>query len=218
LLVAAEAREFAGILRRFGKSSKLDWPAQFAREANWKGDRWLMIANGPGPRLVNEALSSRVEASAIISTGFCGALDPALQIGDVVVGNTGKLPESRRVRFHTGGIHSIDRVACTAAEKSEFHDQTGAIAIEMESAAAAWKAVEWDLPFYCIRSVSDTAADDLPLDFNEYRDSGGRFSRTRIAMAALARPLTRVPALLRLDRNCQKAAEALGDFFADCRF
>ncbi len=87
----------------------------------------------------------------------------------------------------------------------------------MESAAIARKAAEWGVPFYAIRAVSDTALEDMPLDFNLYRDAAGRFSRTRIALAALARPFTRVPALLRLDRNCRIAAESLGDFFADCR-
>ena len=88
----------------------------------------------------------------------------------------------------------------------------------MESAAVARKAAEWGVPFRCVRAVSDTAAEDMPLDFNLYRDADGRFSRTRIALAALARPFTAIPALLRLDRNCRIAAESLGDFFADCRF
>jgi len=218
LLVAAEAREFAGILRRCGKSSKLDWPARFACEADWKGDRWLMIANGPGPRLVHQALPSktleRTHVSAIISTGFCGALDPTLRVGDIV-GQIGDLPAGR---LKTGEILSTDHVAVTSAEKSHLRTQTAAIAIEMESAAVAQIAAASQVPFYCVRAVSDIAAEDMPLDFNLYRDAEGRFSRSRIAMAALARPFTRVPALLRLERNCQLAAEALGDFFADCRF
>jgi len=90
--------------------------------------------------------------------------------------------------------------------------------VEMESAAVAQKAGEWGVPFYSVRAVSDTAFDDLPLDFNQYRDREGRFSRGRIALAAMAHPFTRVPALLRLDNNCRIAAEALGEFFATCRF
>src|ERR1700680_839055 len=84
LVVAAERRELEGILRRFGASTKLAWPAQFAREAEWQGDRWLLIANGPGARLVKKALEKRIEVNGIISTGFCGALDPALRVGDIV--------------------------------------------------------------------------------------------------------------------------------------
>src|SRR5258708_34318713 len=53
LLIAAERRELEGLLKRFGAASKLPWDnAKFAREANWKGDRWWMVANGPGSKLV----------------------------------------------------------------------------------------------------------------------------------------------------------------------
>jgi hypothetical protein len=205
LLVAAEQREFNGIVKRFGGSKPWDWPARFAAQAEFSGDRWLLIANGPGAALVNQALSRStgeqgVQVNGIISTGFCGALDPALRVGDIV-----------------RELFSIDRVAVTAAEKHDLRVRTGAAAVDMESAAIARKALEWRVPFYSIRAVSDTAEEDMPLDFNAYRSRDGRFSRTRIALAALARPVSRVPALLRLDRNCQIAAESLGDCFAHCR-
>jgi len=192
-------------LKRFGGAKPWDWPAEFAAQAEYGGDRWLLIANGPGTALVEKALGQLpgkegVELSGVISTGFCGALDPALRVGDIV-----------------RELYSIDRVAVTAAEKHELRNQTGAAAVDMESAAIARKAAQWGVPFYAIRAVSDTAAEDMPLDFNKYRDRDGRFSRFRIALAALARPVTRVPALLRLDRNCQVAAESLGDCFAHSR-
>ena len=201
LVVAAERREFDGILKRWGPPARLEWPAEFACEVERNGDRWLLIANGPGPRLVEQALEKRIEVNGIISTGFCGALDPRLRVGDIV-----------RDR-----IHSSDRVAVTTSEKSRLREQTGAAAVDMESGVLSRKAAEWGVAFYAIRAVSDRAEEDMPLDFNTYRDSAGRFSRARIALAALSRPFTAIPALLRLDRNCRLAAESLGDFFADCR-
>jgi adenosylhomocysteine nucleosidase len=206
LLIAAERREFGGILKRFGASLNLathfSWPAEFAREVRYRGDRFLMIANGPGPRLVEKALERKIDVDGIISTGFCGALDESLSVGDIVTG---------------GGILSMDRVVVTAEEKRALREKTGAAAVEMEAAAVAAKAEQWGVPFRCIRAVSDAAAEDMPLDFNLYRDAEGRFSRTRIALAALTRPFTRVPALLRLDRNTKIAARSLGDYFAGCR-
>ncbi len=200
LLVAAERREFDGILKRFGEFKEFDWPARFAAETEGNGDRFVMIANGPGARLVELALSKRIEVDGMISTGFCGALDPSLRVGDIV-----------------RDLCTIDRVATTAAEKQKLRASTGAMGVDMESSAVAQKAAEWGVTFQAIRVVSDTADDDMPLDFNIYRDREGRFSRTRIAMAAMARPFTAVPALLRLDRNCRMAAESLGKFFADSR-
>lgn len=216
LLVAAEAREFSGILKRFGPGAKLDRPGKFAREVSRNGDRWWMVANGPGPRSIEEVLRQKMDVSGIINTGFCGALDPSLRIGDVVV--WGDAPAISQARFVRGEISSSDRVVVTAEEKRQLREKTGAIAAEMEAGAVKRIAGEWSVPFYCVRAVSDTANEDLPLDFNLYRDPAGRFSLPRIAMAAMSRPFTRIPALKRLEANCNVASESLGAFFADCRF
>jgi adenosylhomocysteine nucleosidase len=118
--------------------------------------------------------------------------------------------------FVRGEILSVDRVAVTAAEKRALRERTGAAAVEMEAAAVEAKAREWGVAFRCVKVVSDVAVEDMPLDFNLYRDAGGRFSRGRIALAAMARPFSVMPRLLRLDQNCRTAAERLGEFFADC--
>ena len=69
-----------------------------------------------------------------------------------------------------------------------------------------------------VKVVSDAANEDLPLDFNQFRDPDGRFQARRIAATALLHPFSTMPALLRLDRNCRRASENLGEFFADCEF
>jgi adenosylhomocysteine nucleosidase len=219
-MVAAEAREFRGILKRFPPAAKLDWKgAQFAREVSKDGDRWWLVANGPGPRCIEELLKEKMEVSGIVNTGFCGALDPALAIGDVVVWGQAQWGEATcGARFVRGEISSSDHVVVTAAEKGRLREKTGAIAAEMEAAAVKRIACRWQVPFYCVRAVSDTAQEDMPLDFNLYRDRSGRFSLPRIALAAIRRPFTRIPALRRLEANCNVASESLGAFFADCRF
>ncbi len=221
LVVAAEAREFSGILQRAGSARGLDCPqAEFAQEIVWKHGRWLLLANGPGPKLVERALGSRSAAGwgvdGLMSIGFCGALDPALRVGDIVV--SGDVPRSANGVFVRGEVLSVDRVAVTAEEKHRLRTRTGAAVVEMESAAVAAQARRWGVPFRCVRAVSDTAAEDLPLDFNEYRDTAGRFRLGRIAGAAVLRPFTALPGLLRLNRNCRQAADQLGEFLANCEY
>jgi nucleoside phosphorylase len=234
LLVAAERREFDGIRKRLGRiAERKELPAKFVCEATRNGERWMMVANGPGRNLVNTALSDDVireargtgDVKAIISTGYCGALDPKLRVGDIVVSEDTQLDsldgahalDSTRA-FVRGQVITRDRVAVTAAEKRALREQTGAIAVDMEAEAVRNRAAALGIPYACIRVISDTAEEDMPLDFNRYRGVEGRFSRTRIALAAMAHPFSVMPGLVAFDHRCQQASLTLGDFLADCRF
>ena len=228
VFVAAERREFDGLLRRADRVAKLDWPLPFARMAWVKGEVIAMVANGPGPKLAGwaaEVVRKHQELTGLVSTGFCGALDPALEPCDIFVAtevlglaHALSVPRSHLCkRPKTGKLLSIDRVVSTAAEKTELR-HTGADAVEMEAGAVAAKAAEWNIPFYCIRVVTDTAAENLPLDFNLMRGAEGRFSRAKILSAAIRRPGAIFPELLKLNKRCRDASQALGDFIVDSSF
>jgi nucleoside phosphorylase len=239
--VAAEAREFSGLLRNAERVVKLNWPLDFARRIWLNGHAAIVVANGPGPKLAAEAVDiakGRERLTGIVSTGFCGALDPVLNLSNIFVateilvgqailpaagipaglGQAGSKAGSRQNCLpHQGPLLSTDHVAITANEKSELHKTTTARAIEMEAAGVSAKAQQYNLPFYCIRVVTDTAGESLPLDFNQMRDAHGRFSRPKIIFAALRRPAV-FPKLLNFDKRCKNASQALGDFIADTRF
>ena len=122
LIVAAETREIAGIRKQ-------------------AGGRWLLAANGPGA-LAGQALRDKTNVEGIVSTGFCGALDPTLRIGDIVV-SSAEVSSPRP--FLRGEIVSVDRVAVTSAEKRALRERTGAAAVEMEAAGVAARAADIDL-------------------------------------------------------------------------
>ncbi len=192
----------------------------YLAEGLWKGRRVVLAANGPGPRLARKAVEAVGRVGAWVSTGYCGALDASLSVGDILVATAvndwiATVPECPP-RFRTGRILSEDRVVGTAREKRELAG-TGAAGVEMEAAAVAAAAHEQGLPFYCIRVVTDGANEDMPMDFNRYRGAEGRFSRSRIALAAALRPRT-LAALIRFGGRCDRASLALGDGLAGCRF
>jgi adenosylhomocysteine nucleosidase len=228
LVVAAECRELRGILRRSSRVRRLGWPVRFARSGELNGQRLLLVAHGPGPRLASEALDAALRQQrpdALLSTGFCGALDASLGVGEVFVATRvengtqvfeAAQPATGRA-FRSGALISIDRFVATVAEKRRL-SAGGAAAVDMEAAAVAGRARREGLPFYCIRVVLDRASDGFKLDFNGLRSPDGRFSRARILWAALARPWAAAPELMRLERRGRMAARALGDFLADCRF
>ena len=129
---------------------------------------------------------------------------------------TASLPSAGRP-FASGILISTDRFIGTTAEKAKLRS-TGACAVEMESMAVASRAASRGIPFFCIRAVSDRASDGFDIDFNRMRDASGRFQLTRIVLHAMAQPSRRFPELLKLKRNSDSAAKALGEFFDDCRF
>lgn len=223
--VAAEPREFSGLLRSTELATRLDWPLDFARMARLKGNAVLLLANGPGPKLAARAVntaSQREKLDALVSVGFCGGLDPDLVAGDIFIASevlgagTPLMPSGLGRAYKTGKLLSIDRVACTVLEKEELR-KYGADVIDMEAGAVAQRAEHFNIPFYAIRVVTDAADEELPMDFNQLRDKEGRFDRMKI-LGKVARQPRLVPALLKLNQRCNTAAQILGDFLADTRF
>jgi nucleoside phosphorylase len=98
LLVASDPMEFSGILAKtqYAKRelSALDW----VRSVKLGGNDVLLAANGVGwnraAAAVDDAAGFRPDA--VVSTGFCGALDADLEVGDIVVGTSvvkwGRIP------------------------------------------------------------------------------------------------------------------------------
>jgi len=227
--VAADAREFAGLRRRCRHETRLKWPLRFARAAELSGRRVVLAANGAGAALAAEACEvawNKQRVEAILSTGFCGALDPALGAGEVLVASRveatdgtlsvqARAPECERAHL-SGRLFSVDRVVQTVQEKRRLH-ALGASAVEMEALAVGHRAVHWGVPFYCVRCVTDLAEEGFRLDYNAARAENGRLLMSRIVWAAARRPAL-VPELCQLHRRSRLAARNLGDFLADCRF
>jgi adenosylhomocysteine nucleosidase len=228
LLVAAEPREFDGLLRFCSDVRKPGWPVYWARFGESGGRQLWMVANGAGAAHAGKAVEVAYPAclpDAIVSMGFCGALDPALSIGDVFVA---KAVEAEGRRFdlcmpqseipHTTGIlASIGHVAQTAAEKKLLR-AGGAAAVEMEAGGVAQAAARLGIPMFCVRSITDTSTQNFVLDFNKALLSDGHFGTIILLTSALGNPGKAFPELFRLRRFCQIASRTLGEFIAGCRF
>ncbi len=224
LFIAADPREFTGLLTHWDKVAPLHLPVHFARSGRWKGREVFAIANGAGADRAFAAILLAPKASAICNIGFCGALDESLDIGDVVVAtevSTGdqSWPASLPQVPHadTVKVACIDHVAQSAAEKRNLR-QTGASIVEMESAGVARAAEDLDVPFYCIRAVSDLAGEDFANDFNAALTPDGRFSILRLLAGAVSSPQVKLKELVRLEKRTTLASKKLGDFLAATTF
>ncbi len=229
MAVASDPMEFSGILAHAREMKPVEIDLDWARCGRFGEHEALLAANGVGWERASAAAERGMawfKPDAALSTGFCGALDPKLQIGEVVVAESvtcsGASHPARPVstaRPHSGGaLISTDHVVTTAGEKGALWAKSGAIAVEMEAGAVARLCSERGLPFYCIRAVTDLAGETMANDFNLVLRRDGHFDTIGILGNSLRRPLTRIPELLRLRRRCIRASSVLGDFLADCRF
>lgn len=224
LFVAADPREFSGWVSLWEDVKPVCMAVNWARTGKWKGRRVAAIANGAGADRAFAAVIMAGKISAVCSTGFCGALDDALDIGDVVVAT--EIQAADRVwaalnpegpDIARGRVASINHVAQTAAEKRELF-AAGARIVEMEAAGVARASEDLGVPFYCVRAVSDLADEDFANDFNAALTPEGHFSVLRLVAGAFASPQKRFSELLRLQKRTALAAKNLGEFLADCNF
>jgi adenosylhomocysteine nucleosidase len=169
------------------------------------------LITGPGFRAASAALSHHLSSqrpSLVVSIGVCGALDPALSLGQVLTVSRIQSPlgvfSPLPLAAPAVTLHSQDRVASTAREKQQLLS-TGAHIVDMEAAAVALLCRQHNIPFACLKAVSDLASEDLPLDFNLYRDPAGNFSHLRIAIAGIMK----IMALIRLQRQTRIAVKGL---------
>jgi adenosylhomocysteine nucleosidase len=220
--------EFPGILAHATDSKSISVPVNWSRSARLGNHELVLAANGAGARRAASAVDAALKdfpAEAIVSTGFCGALAPELQIADVVLGTAVSagpctFPASQVAserQHHRGVVCSIDHVAQTAEEKRQLRASGGCV-VEMEAGGVAERAGARGVPFYCVRVVTDLAGEDMANNFNLALRPDGHFATINIFGGALRKPLVRLPELIRLRIRCVRAARVLGDFIADCRF
>jgi len=215
------------VARRLGGARSLRLGLRWSVEGRLEGAPVLLAAHGSGranAALVVENVCRRLPVRAVISTGWCGGLDPALVVGQIVVADrvlSLEPPAEFSAQPAGGGapagpVLTVDRFVQTAAEKAALRS-TGAVAVEMEAAGVAAEAQKRNLPFFCVRVVSDAAGESLEMDFNRARLADGRFSVFRILIEAGVSAV-RWGYLRELWRRDRLAATTLGEYFASCRF
>ncbi len=200
--------------------------------------RLFLFQTGAGMKKAEDVCKNvfaRQRFDLVVASGFACALTSA-EIGDLLIGTEVRLhggcaakPSSGPwlscsgdmgavaaraaqgigLAVHSGRFVTVPRVLCRAVEKREVAASTGAIGLDMESAAVCAAAIEQQVPVLVARTASDLLDEDLPVDFNRFL---GRSGWTRGVLTCVAHP-TCLVGLNRLRIQAAIGAKQLTGFF-----
>lgn len=148
----------------------------------------------------------------VLTCGFAGGLNPVLVHGEVVF-MTGYPALEERLADADAKLayfHTASRVVTTIAEKRQLREDTSADVVEMESGAILAVCRQSEIPCAMVRAISDTANEDLPLDFNAVSRPDMSLDYVKLLWAVAKSP-SKISALLRLHKHTCLAAERLAD-------
>jgi adenosylhomocysteine nucleosidase len=192
-----------------------------------------ILITGIGRRNAEKSVREFLAANSpelVLTCGFAGGLNPDLKLGDVVfeifprssrresaqteIGNqlepthVGCYEQLAAAGANPAKFFCAERIATTVAEKKKLRAETGADAVEMESAVICAICAERGIRCVTVRVISDMANEDLPLDFNQFSKTDRSLDYGKLAWA-IARSPGKIGPLLKLQKQTRFAAERL---------
>ena len=211
--------------RALGPSMRSGDDDPFEELASLSGSR--LAVSGIGYEAARTAAQALVSAgvTALMTFGMAGGLDPALKAGSIVL--PGELISPSGARFVTcrtwreriaaavsssqavseGNLLTSAVAIESVAAKAAAYQTSGAVAVDMESAAVAEVAAMARLPFIAVRVIVDTAADVLPRAVVA-ASRAGRVQLGRL-IAGLALAPGQIQPLIRLSQRYRTAMRSL---------
>jgi adenosylhomocysteine nucleosidase len=192
-----------------------------------------IVAGADGLVVVGGGSAARVEAGlarlheahpiqGVLSFGVAGGLAPGLKPGDLVA-PAAVLSQAAVFACHRdwmehlarftpkasqGALLGVDEPIVAPDRKRRLHEETGAIAVDMESHGAARFAYARNLPFAVLRAISDPCDRAIPsAALAGFKPDGS--TDIGAVMAALARNPGQTAALIATARDARAAFAAL---------
>jgi adenosylhomocysteine nucleosidase len=213
--VAALEREVAPLIQKW-KCRTLKYESR--RHKVFENGDAVLICGGIGAgaaRRATEAIIRDSDPSRIVSVGFAGALDPALQVGDVIEpgvvinGNDGSRTNAGSSEYVLVSYPAV----CGTEQKKKLREAFRADLVDMEAAAVAQGAEARGIEFGALKVVSDDAEFAMP-DVQRFVSSDGDLRTSAFALHVAIRPWL-WGSTMALGRNSTRASRALCNAIAD---
>ncbi len=207
-IIGAIKDEIAGIKNQMQITDTLRLPTGNAFVGEWQGVPIVLVRSGMGRDRARRALvevAERYDLKEIISIGYAGALDPSLEVGDLIVADKviemdSSHPDegvksyslNKEIFNSTAALRgrillTVDHVAATPQEKKNLREKYSAVAVDMETSALAEEAQARNIPFISVRAITDTAVQEL-IDCSYLVEEDGEVSKLKAGWHVLTHP------------------------------
>lgn len=194
--------------------------AKIARRAGLSA----VVGAGDHRRTVAVVEEAASRAECLVSFGIAGALAPELKPGDIVL-STEVIDDDRRwlssdrlrpqitalareLAATEGAVLGARMVLATTTDKRRAWQQTGAVAVDLESVVVARASAALGIPFVVLRAIADPATRELPPAALLPLDEAGRPALGQVLASVMRRP-RQLPSLLAVAREARQALQAL---------
>ncbi|MGV3772134.1 MAG: hypothetical protein ACO1QB_04475 [Verrucomicrobiales bacterium] len=150
----------------------------------------------------------------VLTCGFAGGLNPILKANEIVFeADENVILKQKLLALKATPVQFFcaRRVAITSEEKQRLWRATGLDVVEMESDSIREICRERQIPAATIRVISDTAHDDLPLDFNKLMSPSQNIDYKKLGWALLRAP-GKMMDLLAFQQKTVEASKILAAF------
>ncbi len=184
-------------------------------------DREIQVLHtGVGERVCRERVGKFLEDQQfdlLISSGFAGALNDQLQIGDLLLAkNFSTVDLNEKQSFSTFPIHTADLLTASALiesseERNNVARASGAAAVDMETEFIARACAARGVPLLSLRVITDTPREPFPAPSTILFDiDQQRTHMLKLAMYFLAHP-NRIPRLTRFAKRIAQTRKTLAN-------
>lgn len=205
--------EVKPLLKESRVAAKLLLKTTVLTQADFRGKSVVFCQTGVGMNPAHEGIEkllSHFQPSLIFSVGYAGAAHPELKTGDLVMANEIRsetndrfktdqknreaielLMREEQIPYRIGPLLTLWKMADSETKKNA--GQSGALAVDMETAAVAAVAAKKGIPILSLRSVFDTLDEELNL-----------------------KSILSIPKYFRMNQICQKNLARVVARFIDC--
>jgi adenosylhomocysteine nucleosidase len=195
-------------------------------EANLEGSTVCVALTGVGWEHARKSAHAVLQDpfDLCMSSGLAGGLKAQYKPGEILVfrsvgeiTGTRVVPSDARLvsRASHGGAQIVSRLMTSKRliVSAEEKHQLGRFgdAVDMESFPVLAAAQERGIPAVAIRAISDTAKEDLPMDFSRHTAEDGRVA-IRGVLGEIARRPQILPALVRFGVRTRRVVDGLAKF------